>query len=590
MSTEVDQIKQRLNIVDVVGEYVPLKKTGANHKGLCPFHNESTPSFSVSETKQFYYCFGCGQGGDVFSFIQNIEGIEFPEALRLLAQKAGVELRQFSPKDHNKKSRLLDCLGLANQFFQTARTTETAEPVRDYLASRDIIPATIEQFGLGYSPDSWDALLTHLRHNGYTNDEIEQAGLSIRSEKTGGWYDRFRNRLMFPIHNQHGNVIGFGARTLQASHDGAKYINSPQTDVYNKSAVLYGLHLAKSHIQAVDATVLVEGYMDVIRAHQANIRNLVAASGTALTTDQIQLLKRYSSNILLAFDGDAAGLNAAWKGMQLAIQAGMNIKVIQLPAGQDPDDVIRNDPNSFRALARAAKPFMDYAFAASIGNKDLTDVQVKKQVAGQLLPMIQLYPDSIEQSHYIQKLAKALQVNPELLQARLTRAPQTAAVATPRPQAQPQPTLASDHATRLLEQIIALVSLQPQLYTQVRRAIGPVHIAGSSLAGLYNALETVYTHAGTLQCDQLQFPDTTSQNRWRQLQMIGEERYGELPPKDIQREIASLLQALQRDRITLRLAQLQNELAAAEHTNNMAAIATLTTEFQSLTEQLAQFE
>jgi DNA primase len=385
MANPVEEIKERLSIIDVIQEYVPLKKLGNSYKARCPFHNEKTPSFTASEEKQFFHCFGCGKGGDIFTFVQEIEGVEFVEALRMLAKKANIELTPINKQEQNERTRLLDCVDEAASFYQSTFNSPAGERARTYIAGRGLDAETIATFQVGYSPDAWDGVLQHLKKKGFTEKEMERAGLILRSPKTGGYYDRFRNRVMFPIYNTHGNVIGFGGRTLESDAKEAKYINSPQTELYNKSAVIYGLHAAKKFIQKMDAAVIVEGYMDVITAHQAKFRNVVAASGTALTPDQIRLLKRVTQNVILSFDADTAGLSAAWRGMQIAIQEGMNIKVLVLPSGKDPDELIRKDPHAFRDAAVAAKPFMDYAFDVVLKPLDLSNVQHKKKAAKEFL-------------------------------------------------------------------------------------------------------------------------------------------------------------------------------------------------------------
>lgn len=599
MATPVEEIKERLNIVDVVQEYVPLKKAGANHKGRCPFHNEKTPSFTVSESKQFFHCFGCGKGGDVFTFIEQAEGVEFAEALRMLAAKANVELRPTNPREHNERTRILDCLTSAADFYATTlRTAPQAQRARDYLAQRSVTQETTTTFHLGYSPDSWDALITHLHTQQFTDREIEHAGLSIRSPKTKGYYDRFRSRLMFPIHNAHGNVIGFGARTLDPNQKEAKYINSPQTPVYNKSAVLYAIHMAKPFIQKMDAAVIMEGYMDVITAHQAKFRNVVAASGTALTHEQIRLLKRYSNNVILAFDADAAGLSAAWRGMQVAIQEGMNIKVLVLPPGQDPDDLIKQDPQEFRNRAIAAKPFMEHAFDTVITPLDLTNVLHKKKAAQELLPMIAQFPDAIEQTHYIQKLATMLNVEAAVLEEKINtlkkaarRSANVAAMSSSSSTSSASSNIqqpAKDYLTTVVERLLAMVSLLPQEFGTVQSRIKPEDITNSTLQALYKSLVDLYNRTGSLDVKSYMPTDPATAAQWNALQLIGEEYYGPLTIQEQQQELLSLVESIERHSITARLKSVQQQLARAERAHDTAAVQQLSEEFRRLTELLRQ--
>jgi len=305
-----DQIKEKLNIVDVIREYVPgLKQVGANHKALCPFHKEKTPSFIVSPDKQVWHCFGCDRGGDIFKFIMEIEGIEFKDALRILAKKAGIELKPWDRSLSTKRSRLLKILDLASIFFQKTLESDQGKIAQGYLAKRKVNSSVAEEFKLGYAPDAWDKLLSFLKARGYKEQEIFEAGLTVKKGQRS--YDRFRNRLMFPILDVHGNVVGFTGRILGKEIEGqGKYVNTPQTLVYDKSRVLYGLSKAKEAIRKQDLCILVEGQVDVIASHQTGVKNVVAVSGSALTLPQINLIKRFTQNIALAFDVDIAGSSA----------------------------------------------------------------------------------------------------------------------------------------------------------------------------------------------------------------------------------------------------------------------------------------
>jgi DNA primase len=424
-----EEIKQRLNIVDIIQEYTPLKKSGANWKALCPFHSEKTPSFMVSEDKQIFKCFGCGEGGDIFSFVMKIEGIEFPDALRLLAKKAGVVLKRQDAKLQTKRSKLLEILDLASKFYHKALfESKSGEIARDYLKERKVEEITQDEFRLGFAPDSWDALSLFLKRKGFRDDEILGSGLVVRKEisstsykpQATSYYDRFRNRLIFPIFDVHGSVIGFGGRVLPGSEKSseattAKYINTPQTLIYDKSRVLYGLDKAKTEIRKKKLAVIVEGYMDVIASHQAGIKNVVAASGTALTIFQVELIKRYTDNVVLSFDMDVAGDSATKRGIDQAIEAGLNVKILQLPEGKDPDECIRKDPKIWIKSIDGAFSIMDYYFENTFSNLDLTKVDNKKKAAAILLPQIKIIPNKIEQAHYLQKLAGKLKVDEKIL-------------------------------------------------------------------------------------------------------------------------------------------------------------------------------
>ena len=333
--TDTQAIKDRLDIVQIIGEYIPLKKAGANWKANCPFHNEKSPSFMVNAEKQFWHCFGCSKGGDVFSFLQEMEGMDFPEALKILADRAGVKIDTFASEvNKSQKNRILEINNKAAYFFHHFLLEMPASGgARDYLKRRELKQETIEEWKVGFIPEQWDLLTQYLLKKGNSIDDLLASGLTIKKDG-GGVYDRFRGRIMFPLWDMHGNIVGFTGRVLvETEKSGGKYVNTPQTLVYDKSRILYGLNFAKTEIKSKDFTVLVEGQMDVVACHQAGMKNVVASSGTALTFEQIKLLKRYSNNIAIAFDADAAGQNAAKRGIDLALEQGMNIKIIQIPAG-----------------------------------------------------------------------------------------------------------------------------------------------------------------------------------------------------------------------------------------------------------------
>jgi len=310
MNNNVEEIKSRLNIVDIVGEYVRLTKAGSHWKGLCPFHNEKSPSFMVNEEKQIFHCFGCAKGGDVFSFVQEIESMEFREVLKILAEKAGVQLEEYKGGQvTDNKKRILEALELATKFYETQLWKGVGkEGIMQYLHTRGLSDESIQNFRLGYAPNGWDNISKFLLDRGYNLSEIEKTGLLVKKENGSGYYDRFRDRIMFPITDVMGNVIGYSARVAPGGDESqAKYVNTPETLVYHKGKALYGLSYAKSEIKKKNYVLLVEGNMDVIASAQAGIINTVAVSGTALTGDQITMLKRYTENIAMLFDMDSAG-------------------------------------------------------------------------------------------------------------------------------------------------------------------------------------------------------------------------------------------------------------------------------------------
>jgi DNA primase len=322
---DAEEIKKRLNIVEVISGYVRLLPAGANKKALCPFHNEKSPSFTVNEEKQIFHCFGCGKGGDVFTFVQEMEGLGFREALKMLAERAGVELSggDFKPRAGKKEAR--EVLKEALVFFEKTLTSPLGEEARAYLSFRKVSEKLIKEFRLGFAPAGWSGLTDYLASRGISAKEAEKSGLVLESpNRPGSFYDRFRARIMFPIFDGFDNPIGFSGRVLPGDDSkGGKYINTPQTDVYDKSQALYGLNLAKQKIKKKDFSLILEGNLDVVLSYKAGVKNAVASCGTAVTREQLKILRRYSNNVFFAFDNDEAGLKAAEKGLDLALEEGM---------------------------------------------------------------------------------------------------------------------------------------------------------------------------------------------------------------------------------------------------------------------------
>ena len=417
----IDEVKQRADIVDIVGQYAKLTKSGRTFRGLCPFHSEKHPSFFVYPEQQSWHCFGaCNTGGDVFSFVMKKQGIDFGEALRQLAQRAGVALpSRFEPGvESEERQRLYQINQAAALYFHNLLNSPAGEKAKSYVTERGFSAQTISDFQLGYSPNSWEGLKQYLMERGYTESELLTAGLIIEPEgkKT---HDRFRNKLMFPISDARGRTIGFGARVLDDSLP--KYINSPQTPVFDKSGSLYGINLAKDAIRQQDQAVIVEGYMDVITAHQNGFSNVVASMGTSVTEKQVSTLKRLTKNITLALDADAAGEEAMLRGVGFENTLGAEVKVIILPEGKDPDDVIKQDAKTWQKLLEEALPVVDYTFNMVASELDLTTAKGKSLAVDKLLPIIAEIKDPIRQAHYLQKLAQLLKVSEHSLEAALAR-------------------------------------------------------------------------------------------------------------------------------------------------------------------------
>ncbi len=424
MFNPIEEIKNRLNIVDVIGGYIKLQKVGQNFRALCPFHSEKTPSFFVSPSRQMWYCFGgCSEGGDIFKFVMKIEGIEFGDALRLLAQKAGIELKKQDPKIKSERQRLYEICELTTKFFEKQlEQSKIGREAKKYLLSRKISEASLKKWRLGYAPDVWQGLSDFLSSQGYSREEIKKAGLGLSSER-GSFYDRFRGRIIFPIFDLNSNIVGFTGRVFKNKDkaETAKYVNTPQSLLYDKSRVLYGLDKAKTEIRRKNACILVEGNIDLIMVHQYGFENAVAVSGTALTSYQLNILKRYSDNLLIAFDMDAAGQTAVKRGIDLAQSQGFNIKVVVLPEGKDPAEIISKDPKKWEKALDSAKTILDFYFETAFAKFDKTKPDGKMEISKALLPAIKRIPNKIVQAHWIQELAKKLNLKEETIEAELKR-------------------------------------------------------------------------------------------------------------------------------------------------------------------------
>jgi DNA primase len=409
----ITEVKQGLDIVELVSEYVTLQKAGRNFKGLCPFHSERHPSFFVFPEQQSWHCFGaCGTGGDLFSFIMKKEGIDFGQALRLLAKRGGITLSPLEApgkaKDE-KKERLFQINEAAAEYYHyLLSSTKEGEAARSYLSKRNVKHEIIKGFRLGFSPNAWEIMKKYLLGKGYKEKELVEAGLIIEREE-GGSYDRFRNRLIFPICDDQGRATGFGARVLDDSLP--KYINSPQTQIFDKGSILYGIDRAKSAIRKKKLVIVVEGYMDVLTAHQHGWQNVVGSMGTSLTERQVEGIKRLTNNITLALDADLAGEEATLRGRSILANSNAEANVILLPPGKDPDDVIREDPAFWERLVEQAMPIMDFAFKSVISKVDINKARDKSLAVQKLLPSLYDIKDPAQRSHYIKKLARELKID-----------------------------------------------------------------------------------------------------------------------------------------------------------------------------------
>jgi len=437
MNSEVEEIKNRISVVDLIGEYVRLQKAGSNWRALCPFHNEKTPSFMVSEERRSFHCFGCQKGGDIFTFVMEMEGIGFREALEQLAGKAGVELKRKGDWENKgdrgswgkEKAKLFQILELAAKWYEkNLWEGKGREKILGYLRRRGLQDETIKKFRLGYAPDGWKNVLEFLLKKNYKIEEITGTGLLVEKSFENKipdtshqipdtkHYDRFRDRVMFPIQDIMGRVVGFSARVAPGGDEKtAKYINTPQTALYDKSNILYGLNFAKTEIRKKDEAILVEGNTDVIASHQAGFPNTIAVSGTALTPEQVKIIKRYSENIKMAFDMDSAGQAAAKRSAAICLENDLNVKIVLLPEGKDAADVLKNNRRIWESALEKARNIIDYRFEDAFSRHDAKNPTEKKKIAKELLNVIKDIADPVEKSHWIKTLSRKLDVEEKIL-------------------------------------------------------------------------------------------------------------------------------------------------------------------------------
>ncbi len=603
MSREVDEIKQRLDIVDVVQQYVALKKSGANHKGLCPFHRENSPSFMVSQTKQIWHCFGCNEGGDMFSFVQKVEGLDFYETLKLLGDRAGVKIEKISPQVADKKQKLREILELSAKFFNKILLEHPqSDPARSYVKERALSEETIRHFLIGYAPDTWDVLLTFLKERGFSAADAAQAGVAVYNEERKSYYDRFRGRLTIPLRDTNGRIVGFTARAIAKDFVGGKYINTPQTELYDKSSVVFALSEAKQAIKDQSCVVVVEGNMDAISSHQAGIKNVVAVSGTAFTELQIAQLKRFTDTLVFSFDADAAGMMAARRGIELALKAGMNVKVLSLPYGKDPDECIRKDPQLWKDAIGAAQPVMDALIQRALKQHDQRAPDGKKKIAAEVLAILRYLPNPVEKDHYVRLLADDLQISASALYDVLKSqdAPATgsrpvkteAAVAVPAANKQAKQVISAEEGA--LSDLLALLIARPESLENVD--LPDDETFPEVLVRLYKLWKSFYAsdiNTGEIPLNYKAFItglDPDLQTIFSRLQLFGETEFADMTVPDATQEIGARLTFLKRKQLARKLHHIQQDLKEAEARQDHTAIQSLMKDFSVVSSKLSSLE
>ena len=590
-----EEIKSKLDIVEVIREYIPVKAVGANFQALCPFHNEKSPSFVISPDKQIWHCFGCGRGGDVFAFVMEKESLGFMETLRLLAPKAGVVLKYENPESYSERNRILDLMELSGKYYTHLLNSPAGQAATEYLLARGLTKETISTWHLGYSPDAWSNLYTFLKARPlsgkkFTDEEIFLSGLSIRKEGARGYYDRFRDRIMFPIWDVNNNLIAFTARinpTKEKTEKMGKYINSPQTKIYDKSRVLFALNKAKSSIREQDLAIVVEGQMDVISCHQHGFTNVVASSGTALTTEQVSLLKRFTSNVALLFDMDDAGQMAADRGIKEVLAQELNLKIIVLKGYKDPDECLKNNPDDFKRAVEEAKPMLEYYFEKISAGLDLEKLDNKRLVSHKMFTMIDLVVNKVEQGYWLKKISEELgyfenDVREEFLKWRSNNSVVKKSGSAIRPETKPTESTRED---KLAELLLALLVRFPELINYSASNLEPDELP-RDLTGFYKNVIIYYNKTASLAYDDfrlyLEKIGDQAEKFLDKLILLGEKDFYNLEPAQVKSEIMNIVSELKKYGKQGKIKKLQKEIARAEKENKAEELESLMNELKNL--------
>jgi len=571
----VDEIKNRLDIVDVISGYIKLKKAGKDYKALCPFHKEKNPSFFVSPSKQIWHCFSCQNGGDIFSFVEKIEGIEFVDALRILAQKAGVPLKREDPQLRNQRTVLYEICAEAAEFFQ--KELAKNGKVRKYLTNRGLKSETIKEFKIGYAPDSWDALYKNLTELGYKSEDVEKAGFIVKKQesriKNRGYYDRFRNRIMFPLTDLNGQTVGFSGRIFGSEDEKkAKYVNTPDTLIYNKSQTVFGLDKAKTEIRKKNECIIVEGQFDLIMAHQTGTKNAVATSGTALTVNHLQIVKRYAENLVFSFDADTGGEGATKKAIGLAQQFDFNVKVAILPQEEkDPAELIKKSPQTWQKILADTKPVMDFYFENTFSKYPKTlSVENKREIAKELLYPIKNIANTVERAHWLQLLASKLKVDEKSLVEALRKIKSREEGADFE---EPMPEIYRKSRIKDLEEyFLGLLLKHSQHLESIKKELNAIKITADELKKIFDKIKT-----------QKEF--STEENRLVDYLTFKTE-HCDLEEEKVLDEIKCCIKELRIHNLREALKEISLDIKEAEEGKNREKVKELTQKFLKMTQEL----
>ncbi|MBI4118690.1 MAG: toprim domain-containing protein [Parcubacteria group bacterium] len=602
MMSSTEEIKSRLDVAEVIQGYLKLQKAGAYWRGLCPFHNEKTPSFVVTPARQMWHCFGCGEGGDIFSFVSKMEGLEFPDVLRLLAERAGVKLAKQDPQLNSQRKRMYEICELAAKFFERQLMSQTGRQAAGYLKDRGLTPESVKNFRIGWAPDTWQSLTNFLNSEGYEDKEITAAGLAVERgstpmdtrinadgnisvnprqdprESASRYHDRFRHRLMFPITTSQSQVVGFTGRIFekiksQTVHaDAGKYVNTPGTILYDKSQLLYGLDKAKTYFRDAGC-ILVEGTLDVIMSHQAGVKNAVATCGTALTVAHTRIIKRYTEKLNLAFDADEAGDNALKKGVVLAMSAGLNVSVISIPLGKDTADAVKEDPDSWLKVAANPVPYLEHIMNRSLRGFTGT-LEAKRIVLSNVLPFIKSIVSPLERDYWLEELSRRAEVGKEILAAEIKRLPvqdsgssQPVGVLAAKPEGRHN--LAG---WRQEEYLLSLLIRYPDLKSR----LGDEEMELFSRPELFSLAKSLAADSGKT------IPDTTPSSIVLMSEMLVDFNI------DPEAEFVQTLKGLKKQYLQSKLKLIQTDIKKAETASDAAALELLLKEFSESSKKLSE--
>ncbi len=582
---QLEEIKSKIDIVDFISGYLPLKKTGRNFKALCPFHSEKTPSFIVSPEKQIWHCFGCGAGGDIFGFLMKIENLDFSEALQVLGQRAGVVLKRYKPELKERRNRIFEINRLTALFYhKILKESPKAKRVLDYLIKqRQLSQKIIDKFQLGYAPNTKDVLYRFLRKKGFSDLEIQDSG--VVKERDGEIFDLFYNRIIFPFADTLGRITGFTARSLN-ERDMPKYLNTPQTLVFDKSKTLYRIDLAKDAIKKQEAVILVEGQMDVLASAKVGVENVICSSGTALTLSQIDLIKKYTPNMILAFDMDLAGESATRRGIEEALEQGLNIKVAILPYGKDPDECIRKDPKLWEEAIKNALYFVDFYFqlvsdklkVSPHSSIESGSLEEKKYIAYQILPILAKIPDKIEQAHFISKLSSKLQLPEKFLSDALVSFGKKESGVELVDEIPLQ-----DQSSIVEERLLSLILVYPESLEHFITQLEANYFNSRTLRDIYKKVQGLYTREGKFSLKRLQKSLKPEEVEKISLITLGiEEFYNDKEKREIFEEVQSYISRLRKLKFEKRKKELELAIQEAERVKDKEKVKSLIGKFQRL--------